>query len=441
MILTNRQSREQFIYGFTLFFSFMALTLMIVDRNNWAGWLVMGLSFWILLSEGAIRNNLSLYLTCSMILYIYHTVSFINLNFLPIDATSPDSINFIASARKIIFGFPTTDVYYCAGGVDFFHFVGACFYSFFLSYAYTINNSIFFGQEINILAVAISLVYLCKFTKLLQFDRFSIAVILLLSLFPQYLILRSISLREAWEFLLFMMVIYHGLLYRLEKKSFLYLLWIVLLCFLTCIWHNVFIAYIPCLFLFIILYPFNSGSKLSFEKFLINYVFVCILAGVIAYLCFHFLNFINHTPGVDSEIPVYLGGAGYEIQRSWFSLYAIIKTLFLDFYYYLFTPMPWQVKSVQECFVMIYVFMRIILLGLIAINYRKLLPKQRRIYMWLLAIYFSGSLIWAIGTYNYSQAIRHQMITDWIIVILGAPLLMINVIHFGARIIKHQKET
>ena len=41
----------------------------------------------------------------------------------------------------------------------------------------------------------------------------------------------------------------------------------------------------------------------------------------------------------------------------------------------------------------------------------------------LLAIYVSLTCVWAVGTTNYGQAIRHHLLTKWIILLLGYPLI------------------
>jgi hypothetical protein len=420
MISENTLFAKNSIYFvLTMFFSLVALSLIVVDFDNWAGWLIMGLSFWVLLFR-PIRGNLLLYTVCCLLLILYHAVSFINLNIVSLNIANADAQNFIQSAQQIMDGLFG---YYCVDG-SLIHFVGACYYSHFLSSVYTFNNSVFFGQEINVFAVALSMVYLSKFTKLLKIENYTIAIILFFSLLPQYLFWRAITLREAWEVLLFMALLYHGLVYRLEKKSILYLLWIIFLCSLTSVWHNVFLVYVPILFLLIILFPFDSWFRFSFERFLVNYGLIWIVGAIVASVGLYFFVLAPHTVGVDSSVALDVGNIGYTINRDWSTPFSIVKTLFLDIYYYLFTPMPWQVKSIAEFFIMMYVFLRIILLVLIIRNYKNLLPSQKRIYTWFLIIYFSFSLIWAIGTFNYGQAIRHQMITDWIIIMLGVPILL-----------------
>jgi hypothetical protein len=49
---------------------------------------------------------------------------------------------------------------------------------------------------------------------------------------------------------------------------------------------------------------------------------------------------------------------------------------------------------------------------------------QRRIWGLLLVIYFSMTFLWAIGTVNYGTSIRHHVLTNWIIIILGGPVLI-----------------
>jgi hypothetical protein len=51
----------------------------------------------------------------------------------------------------------------------------------------------------------------------------------------------------------------------------------------------------------------------------------------------------------------------------------------------------------------------------------------------MLVLYFSMTLMWAVGTTNYGTAIRHHMLSWWIIVIVGIPPLIGKLSRFRFR--------
>ena len=53
----------------------------------------------------------------------------------------------------------------------------------------------------------------------------------------------------------------------------------------------------------------------------------------------------------------------------------------------------------------------------------------------MLILFFSMSIMWAVGTTNYGTAIRHNMLTWWILVIGGVPPLIKKLNFYIARYI------
>ena len=68
--------------------------------------------------------------------------------------------------------------------------------------------------------------------------------------------------------------------------------------------------------------------------------------------------------------------------------------------------------------------MRMILICFSVKQWRKAYGSQRRLLGLMLILYFSITFMWALGTTNYGTAMRHHMLSWWIIVIIGIPPLM-----------------
>jgi len=52
---------------------------------------------------------------------------------------------------------------------------------------------------------------------------------------------------------------------------------------------------------------------------------------------------------------------------------------------------------------------------------------RRRIQICMILIYFMITAIWAFGSNNYGTALRHQMLSDWLLILLGMPILMMQI--------------
>jgi hypothetical protein len=68
--------------------------------------------------------------------------------------------------------------------------------------------------------------------------------------------------------------------------------------------------------------------------------------------------------------------------------------------------------------------LRLLLITFSIISWYRTDGVQHRIWGLLLVIYFSMTFLWALGTVNYGTSIRHHILTNWIIIILGGPVLI-----------------
>jgi hypothetical protein len=92
--------------------------------------------------------------------------------------------------------------------------------------------------------------------------------------------------------------------------------------------------------------------------------------------------------------------------------------------HYLFAPFPWQVKNALDTYAAMESILRMTFIYFSVKHWRKAYGVQRRLLGLMLILFFSMSFMWAMGTTNYGTAIRHHMLSWWILVIAGLPLLM-----------------
>jgi len=111
--------------------------------------------------------------------------------------------------------------------------------------------------------------------------------------------------------------------------------------------------------------------------------------------------------------------ANYGILLDTSSVGSLIKTTFLVYIYYLFAPFPWQINNWLDVYAFAESLLRVILIFFSIISCYRAEGLQRSIRGLLLVIFFSMTLLWSTGTVNYGTGIRHHLLTNWLIVILG----------------------
>lgn len=103
---------------------------------------------------------------------------------------------------------------------------------------------------------------------------------------------------------------------------------------------------------------------------------------------------------------------------------SLMKLVWLIYIYYLFAPFSWQVTNWLDLYGAAESLLRFLLITFSIISWYRADGVRRRIWGLLLVIYFSMTFLWAMGTVNYGTSIRHHILTNWIIIILGGSRLI-----------------
>jgi hypothetical protein len=100
------------------------------------------------------------------------------------------------------------------------------------------------------------------------------------------------------------------------------------------------------------------------------------------------------------------------------SIAIFIVTYFLVYLEYLFSPFIFQVNSFLSLLAYAESVLRIILFAATLVMLKR--NPQTRI---LFIIYLAITAMWAIGVISYGASIRHHIQTNWILVLLGVPII------------------
>ncbi len=407
--------------------------------SDWPGWLLIFLSFFIVYKFWKTKKDKKLTLAISFVLLLHHFVAIINSYFYTFPGAEPDPVNFQGLAIE-----------WAAGGKLLLSF-GTNFYAQLLGIFYRIfKPSQLFGEELSILAFLLSCFVLIKIIELLNISKYTVLLLLVYGLLPTNLIFCSKILRESYQILFFMLSVYWGLRFHLKPAKGA-MIFCVFSALIMGLFHKALILYVlflvPVLFLF---FPQQISGSLSNRRCFMNqrWIFVGLILIILAGI--FIVGNLDSVKGLE-VMRAFLSGRGlkyaaeyrtklifenapnaranYGIMLDTSSAITLIRSTLLMFVYYLFTPFPWQVTNWLDFYGAAESLLRFLLITFSIISWYRADGIKRRIWVLLLAIYFSMTFLWAMGTVNYGTSIRHHLLTNWIIIILSGP----GIIDFALR--------
>ena len=402
--------------------------------SDWPGWLLIFLSFFIVYKFWKVKKDKKLTLVIGFVLLLHHFVAIINTYFYTFPGAEPDPANFYRDA-----------IVWAKGGKWLFS-VGANFYEQFLGTFYRIfEPSQLFGEELSILAFLLSCFVLVEIIRLLNISKYAVLLLFVYGLLPTNLIFCSKILREPYQILFFMLSVYWGLRFHLKpaKEAMIFCVFSALIMGL---FHKGLILYalflVPVLFLF---FPQKISGSLSKRQPFSKWRLITVSLLLVLIIGILIIGVLTNVEGLDAVESFLLGDglkyaaeyrarlievsapnarANYGIMLDTSSAGSLIRTTSLAFFYYLFAPFPWQVTNWLDVYGVAESLLRFALILFSILFWFRAEGIQRRIWGLLLVIYFSMTFLWAMGTVNYGTSIRHHILTNWIIIILGGPVLI-----------------
>jgi len=394
--------------------------------QDWAGWLLLFSSFFIVRSFREVRKDRSVVTALFFILALHHIAAITNA-YIVILPGAGDAEGFFSKAMimadsdKITFGMPYIRI---------------------LSVVFMVlGSSCFLGAELSVLAFTFSCIVFIKIVNIIDVRRHRVWLLMLYGLLPSIIIYTSVGLREAYQILFLMLVIYCGLRVHLKPMNGARL-FTMLSGFLLSMFHYALgiltIILIPILLLW---QPQKRSIAKRFtisKRRFINIILVIIFLLGGFYFCtrspnegvligFEYLNYIRADyKGFLMNLDKVISGAARTQGRTNYgkhldldSIESVIRTMPVSLAYYLFTPSPWNIRNFMDIFMGFEALIRFSLIVFSIKSWCKSQGPQRRSYSLLLFIYFSVSLLFAIGTTNYGTAMRHNMVSYWLIVLVG----------------------
>ena len=318
---------------------------------------------------------------------------------------------------------------------DFVFTSGAKFYSSMLGVAYWLfGSSHLLGMQLSVLMFAISCIILVKILRLLELSYYKAPALLVFGALPSMVIFGSVTLRESYQSLFFMLAVYFGIKMHLKKGINFYLGALIISALAMGLLHKgLFVFSVFLIVLLTVWSPRPTSHLWCIKKWRLMAVIIipALLLGVFALMktglggmMIELINkgSLEFSSTYRNNMPVTRATYGISLDLS--SLSATIYSSFMLYIYYLFTPFPWNLENTKDFVALMESISRMILIFFSVWHWRNAHGEQRRLVGLMLILYFCISFMWAMGTTNYGSAARHHILSWWIIVVTGAPLLV-----------------
>ncbi|KTC80718.1 hypothetical protein [Legionella cherrii] len=437
--------------------------------NDWMGWFLLGGSFYFIdrmKLDSQTKGILLFILFIHQIIALYYFIKY------PSYVEDIDFTTFQLTAKTIAEG------NYFSFGTD------AAFFSNLLALFYKINNSQLFGQEISLVMFMASCFVLMRIVRYYQLGTYLIPILLLYALSPASLLWTNVILREPFELTFLLLAIECLLCFKSDGFAIAtrlsYLGGSFLLILYMCLLHKGLFFCLPVFFFLALILPAKdktgeqNAAKLMQPKKLKQYIsliylpFVLLLVMVFAGMnkglmeqkstntsnIIYNNNYMTVAVAKDlsqtiSSLGIYKTVAKFrygdvevlspEYMASLFNAKTnydkgnfVPKNLFQfgymslrEYLNYAFLPAvlvtgKWTLLNLILS--LIYIARLIFFCSAIKLSmvfYKKSIKSP----LILLSLYFIVSFIFSLGTIAYGTAMRHNLMTDWILLLLGTPLL------------------
>ena len=446
-----------------------------------AGWLLMLFSFSIVLMWKHVRSDTKVVCAIWFCMVLHHAVAYLNVynpdgsSFL--NVYIPDASGFHGDGAHFA-GLSEPEWKFRIGGVV----SGSTIYIQSLGYCYrAFGSSHFFGKELSVLAFVLSCVVLVKLVDLLALRRFRVGIILLFGLLPSAVIFMSVTLRESWQALFFLLSVYwairlwkqpgilnvsfllisalclalthHGLsrfavyllvisvywAIRLWKRPGILILLFMLMCALCMAFLHQGLARYAIYLIVISLYWGIFSRKMSVRwSRSVRLLFAGLLIACVIVLAQKMGLLMTVGQAVDAAahtrqiLLVYDVRTNFSFALDTSSVLGIVTTVPMVFVEYMFAPFPWQVENVKDLWALLESILRFLLLFFAISSWRRSSGEVRSYYNFLLLVTLGMEFVWALGTINWGTATRHHVPGYSVIVLLGAPglILFTRELHF-----------
>lgn len=313
--------------------------------------------------------------------------------------------------------------------------VGTKLYEYFLYRIYSIFGScLLAGQMATVLISSISCVAVLRMAQLLKINNRVLLVLLILfvGLMPSFLFYLSLTFREPLQLLPFILGV--GLMLRAIEIKSIGLFLLAAVCFVAMgLFHHVLLA---AAFVFMLLallfYLFVNRSSLHY--LFLKLVLITGILLVVGYWLTtsipvgygnDYVQILRENGGILEMISYYRHaiekgdpGSSYGFSIGVDTTAHFLKGLIRSYMNYLFAPTIMDIRGYADLVAFtnaVWRSLAVLIILYLLIKYRFKLTWQ---FSYLSINFFLMSFLWSIGTTNYGQAFRHNVISDWLLAVI-----------------------
>ena len=397
--------------------------------QDWAGWLLVLFSFSIVLMWKRIRSDTKVVYAIWFCMVFHHAVVLLNAYVCTVIGAEHDASQ--CHSKGVLWAtLPEPEWVYGSGQTIYIQFLGFFYRAF--------GASLFFGGELSVLSFALSCVVLVKLVDLLELRHFRVGIVLFFGLLPSTVIYGSVTLREPWQALFFLLCVYWAV--RLRKRpNILIVSFLIMSVFCLAHLHHGLARYAVYFIVLSIYWGVFARKKGVRWARHARFLFAGLL-GVCAFILAKKLGWFMTIGQVLEVADGYRQAAAsvdarttYDVVLDMSSVLGCVYTIPMVLVHYMFAPFPWQVENAKDIIALLEAMLRFVLLYFAFSSWRRSSGEVRSYYSFLLIAVLGMEFMWALGTVNWGTATRHHLPGSSVFVLLGAPglILFMRKIHFG----------
>jgi len=424
-----------------LFLVLLAVAGVVYKVQDLGGWILLVSSYLLVAYYRPFSREKWLLPVLLSILTLHHIIALVYAYQPQASAIWIDAVTFHNDATRIA----------AAGSHSFM--IGYRFYEQYLAIWYRLfgfyildGGSLLLGSELSIITFLLSMMLFVNYLEKRNLNDYSFLLVLLLGGMPATVIYTSITLRESLE-LATLMLFAWSTIALLKKPDTVLVTSTFAMGIILGAMHKGLIIYFFFLLAIIVLYLLyyslfvhcNSVLGLVAVGVLLLYIGITVTAykmrlgddlGLVRGLLTGTLwkAILGGRGLVENASP----RSGFGVILDPTTLSSLVKSYGKIYLSYLLGPFPWQVHSLKDAVGVLDALIRwLLLFGLV----HRLISRRFRIGLddgVLLFLFVSMTALWALGTTNYGQALRHQVLTNWMLLLLGSPSLLLFVHRYRA---------
>jgi len=416
--------QPQMLVATTLSLVLIPASILLKSGDILAGALVAG-SYAILGFFRAQRSADFPFTVLAVLITVYHVVAVLNSYYVELPGNRPDSETFHEIAGSI------------AEQAEFRFGPDYVFYVNLLAVVYFVTSSSYIlASQLSVLAMVSGLLVL---DRILELHRVPARawILFVVGFIPSYVMIGPTPMREAWELMFLVLMLYFGLqlAVHLGTKE---IAGLFASTFMFGVFHKGLLFAGAAIALVSISIAISArGAPLSRADVLRLGVPFALLVGAIVSVIYLteaglalvsglldkdlFWTIWHYRTSVDNiGAPRTAYGVEFEFESTLQALLSMLSA----YGYYLFYPLrPIADNQPADLYAILEVWGRLALMAVIVVSWLRA-GWRGTPFVWLLAVSYAVlTFVWALGTTNYGQAIRHHILTNWILVVLAGYMI------------------